>query len=85
MKKYLFPGKSQPKWGFKPKSGCNYCLVENSSIPGGMPLAGIRDTAKNALKQQTLRLDRAKGKDKGLDSVKQVIHENLTLNQAKDN
>ena len=71
MKKYLFPGKNQPKWGLKPKSGYNYSqgqcpldtagLVDNSSIPGGMPLAGIRDTVKNTLKQQTLRLDRAEG------------------------
>ena len=50
-----------------------------------MPLTGIRDTAENALKQKTSRIDRAESKGKGLESVKQVIHENSALNQAKDN
>ena len=59
--------------------------MENSSIPGGMPLAGIRDTAKNALKQRNLKNKQAKSKGRGFESVKQVFHENSALIQAKDN
>ena len=52
--KIVIPGKYQPKCGLKPKSGYNYSqgqcplntagLVDNGSIPGDMPLAGIQDT-----------------------------------------